>query len=114
MSVKAGKLDERVAFDARTDASDGAGNFKDVWTETYRCAAGILDLKGGESIVASRLQGVKPAVITVRTCAATTAVTADFRVRDLRAGTVYNIRDIMPSRRKGFIDFLCETGVAHG
>jgi hypothetical protein len=39
-------------------------------------------------------------------------VTTDWRVRDVRTGTIYNIRDITPSDDRAFLDFLVQSGVA--
>jgi head-tail adaptor len=114
-TIKAGKLSDRFAFDDRADVSDGAGNFEASWTQKHGpCAAGVIDLTGGEGVLASRLQGVKPVIVTIRDCVSARAITTNWRARDARYGTVYNIRDIMPPRQKGFIDLLCESGVAHG
>jgi head-tail adaptor len=115
ITIKAGKLSDRFVFDRRFDDSDGAGNMQTSWVQSHGpCATGVIDLKGGEAVLSSRLQGVKPVILTIRDCVSARAITTDWRARDVRGGCAYNIRDIMPPRRKGFIDLLCESGVAHG
>jgi head-tail adaptor len=113
--IKAGKLIERFAFDQRSDVSDGAGNFQAGWTQKHGpCAAGLIYMKGGEGVVASRLQGLKPVIITIRDCASARKILTDWRARDTRSGAVYNIRDVTPAQLNGFIDVLAESGVASG
>jgi head-tail adaptor len=110
-----GDLRERVAFDLRSGVSDGAGNFEDAWTETVApVAARIRPLKGGESVVAQRLQGSQPVVITVRSSAATRALTTDCRARALRSGKTYNVTAVTPDERRAYVDLLCVAGGADG
>jgi head-tail adaptor len=115
MAKTAGKLSDRFAFDRRTTASDGAGNFQDAWVQSHGpVATELIYMKGGESVIASRLQGNKPVVLVIRDCASARLITTDWRARDVRGSAIYNIRDIIPSQRRGHIDILCESGVAHG
>lgn len=114
MTLKAGSLNDRVCFERRIDEPDGAGSFESRWSEHWTCAAGIKDMRGGEDVLARRLNSVKPAIITVRDCELSRCIDSNFRARDVRRGTIYNVRDVTPSRLTGFIDLLCESGTAHG
>ncbi|MFN3746700.1 MAG: phage head closure protein [Hyphomicrobiaceae bacterium] len=109
---RAGDRYEHVAFDAREAGSDGHGGVTSTWVEQFRRRAAFIHLRGGEAVLAARLEGRHQVVIGVLSSADVRRVTTDWRVRDLRRGTVYNIRDITPSADRHVIDFLCESGVA--
>lgn len=112
----AGDLYESVAFDRRAETHDpdDDGNTLGEWVEQFRCRAGYIHLRGGENVVASRLQGEHPQVIFVRASRQARAVTPDWRVRDVRTGIAFNIRDISPTADRAWLDFLCQSGVADG
>lgn len=109
----AGDLIHRVAFDKRSTASDGAGGTATAFSEQFVVSAAYTHLKGGESVIAARLEGRHVMVVRVRAYASTTRlVTTDWRIRDRRTQVVFNIRDITPTEDRAFLDFLCESGVA--
>jgi SPP1 family predicted phage head-tail adaptor len=107
-----GDLYYRVAFDKRSEVDDGYGNTVSDWAEQFQCRAAYRHLRGGESIMAGRLEGKHVQVITVRASSQTRQVTTDWRMRDARDGTVFNIRDVTAEIDRMFISFLCERGVA--
>lgn len=109
MSV--GALHERVAFDRPEPQPDGQGGVIDGWCEMFCRWANYRYLRGGETVQAARLEGRQPVVITVRKDGETKQVTTDWRVRDARDGTVFNIRAIMPGDR-GYLEITAESGVA--
>lgn len=108
----AGDLYYRVAFDKRAEVEDGYGNTVSNWVEQFQCRAAYRHLRGGESVMAGRLQGRHTQVIVVRASSQTRQITTDWRVRDARDGTVFNIRDVTVQTDRMFISFLCESGVA--
>lgn len=114
----AGSYRERVAFDQREDLSDSSpavdyGNTQGDWQEQFVVAARIEPLRGAESVQASRLAGKQPVKITVRVSSDTRLITTDWRARDVRSGTIYNIRSkVNPDERKVDFDLECEAGVA--
>jgi SPP1 family predicted phage head-tail adaptor len=112
----AGDLDQRVAFDKReeTNDPDDDGNYVGKWVEQFQCSAGFIHLRGGESVLASRLQGQHVQVIFVRACSQTRTVTTDWRIRDVRTGATFNIRDVTPTKDRAWVDFLCQSGGADG
>jgi SPP1 family predicted phage head-tail adaptor len=110
----AGDLFFLIAFDKRIEVDDGAGNTIGGWQEQFQCRAGFAHLRGGESVMADRLQGQHTQVIFVRRSSATRQVSTDWRIRDVRTGVSFNIRDITPSDDRLWIDFLCQSGVADG
>lgn len=112
----AGDLRHRIGFFRRAVVSDGYGNeegeFPDV--PTFECAADVAIKFGGETVLAARLQGQKTATITVRRSVATLAVTEAWRVREMRDGTIWNIRSgpVDPDDGRQWLEFLCQSGVA--
>jgi head-tail adaptor len=110
----AGDLFFSVSFEERQDSDDGAGNVSSSWLERFRSRAGYIDLRGGEGVIASRLQGQHTLVVFVRASTQSKSVTADWRIRDTRDGRIFNIRDITITPDRAWIDFLCQSGVAEG
>jgi SPP1 family predicted phage head-tail adaptor len=110
--VGAGDLYYRVAFDQRAEVEDGMGNTVADWQEQFQCRAAYRHLRGGESVMAGRLQGKHAQVIIVRASSQTRQVSTDWRARDARTGDVFNIRDVTVETDRAFISFLCERGVA--
>jgi head-tail adaptor len=112
--MKAGSLYHAFAFEKRTESSDGMGNTVSAWSTEFECRAGRMILKGGESIMAARLEGRQPVVLTVRNESRTRQIDTDWRARDLRTNAIYNVRSVQPSEKRDGIELLCEAGVAHG
>lgn len=112
--MNAGKLKERFAFDRRKVQNDGYGNTQGAWEQQYVCAAARDFLRGGESVIAARLQGTQVALITIRSCLASRAITTDWRARDTRTGDFYNIREVKLTNDRAWLEILAEKGVAHG
>lgn len=110
--IGAGDLYYRVAFDKRVEVDDGMGNTVGEWQEQFQCRAAYLHKHGGESVMAGRLQGKHVQVITVRASSQTRQVTTDWRVRDVRTGEAFNIRDVTHETNRQWISLLCEKGVA--
>jgi SPP1 family predicted phage head-tail adaptor len=108
----AGFLRERVAFDKKTTVDDGAGGKATTWVEQFQRRAGFTHLRGGETVLAARLEGTHTIVIRVRSSTETRTIATDWRVRDIRTGTAYNIRDITPTDDRAFLDILAQSGVA--
>lgn len=113
----AGKLDNRIRFDARglDDNGDPLGDWVDgstVWAE-------VKWLRGGEDIVSQRIQGKQPVAFVVRASATTRAITTAYRAvaisgRHVQADQVFNITAVSPSPEVGFIDILAVAGTAAG
>lgn len=110
--MQAGDLRERIEFQSREDLADNYGNTKGDWKARYRVSANIRPRFGGEEVMAARLGGRQPVTITVRYSSGMTAVTTDFRVKDMRTGEFYNLRSIIdPTGKKQWIEMLAEKGV---
>ncbi|NTB96916.1 phage head closure protein [Agrobacterium tumefaciens] len=110
----AGDLFHSVAFDVREEVDRGDGVTVGNWVEKFQVRAGFTPLRGGESVLAGRLQGQQTQIIFVRASSKTRDVNTDWRVRDVRSGVSYNIREITQTRDRLWLDFLCQSGVADG
>jgi head-tail adaptor len=110
--MQAGQLSERFSFEKRVDAADGFGNFEGAWERQFVVAARRKMLVGGETVMAARLSGRQPAVLTIRSSIQARTITTDWRAVDTRSGDVWNIRSVTPMEDRSGIDLLCERGVA--
>jgi SPP1 family predicted phage head-tail adaptor len=109
----AGKYTERVGFERKGTLFDGAGGTTTEWAPQFETWAAAMHLRGGEAVQAARLDGRHPVVFRVRRSTATRQIAPDWRLRDLRTGTLYAIRDItMPGDDRDHIDILAEGGAA--
>ncbi|MDA9511166.1 hypothetical protein XI09_42260 [Bradyrhizobium sp. CCBAU 11386] len=114
--TSAGDLRHRIGFFRRPVVSDGHGNAEGEFPDTpeFECSASVQVRFGGETVLAARLQGQQTATIVVRRSAATLAVTTDWRIQDMRDGTIWNIRSgpVDPDDGRMWLEFLCQSGVA--
>ena len=111
--ITASDLRDRVSLEKREEIDDGYGNVYGQWVPQFERDACILPSKGGETVIASRLQEIQPALIIVRFDPETVTITAAWRLIETRSGTIYNIRTAADmERRRRFITMLCEAGVA--
>jgi head-tail adaptor len=116
--MTAGLLSERFEFAKRTDTStnsppgDGYGNFEGAFVTQFTSWARRRFLRGGEDVMAARLQGRQPVILTIRRSSQADLVTTDWRATDARSGTVYNIRSVEFTEDRMWIDLLVEAGVA--
>lgn len=111
----AGKLIHKVALEMRPKTNgDGRGNFEGVFEEQFKCRAEFIHLRGGEAVMAGRLEGHHTQVVRVRASDATRRITAGWQLRDVRLGTKFNIRDVEFEENRQFIALTCESGVVTG
>lgn len=110
--MSAGRLFESVAFDEPTETLDQYGGTESGWIQRVTTRANFLNLRGGETVMASRLAGKQPVVVTIRSHTAGLAIDTDWRMRDLRTGHEYNIRSVVPSDDRQFIEITAVRGVA--
>lgn len=107
----AGSLYEKFTFSTITSVPDGHGGFEPTPTD-FTVRANIRYLRGGETVQAARLTGKQPVVVTVRRSSQTAALTTDSQMKDARTGTKYQIRAIVPTEDRQFMEITAESGVA--
>ncbi len=108
----ASELRERVSFESQTSVESDGGTVAGNWAEQFTRRAKVRYLKGSEPVIAQRLVGVSPVVVTVRSDHMTRTVDSSWRLRDSNSGTLLNIRSVTPDEKRTWIDLLCEVGSA--
>jgi len=111
-AVTHGPLEERVYLEKPTSTPDGLGGTEAGWTQVFETRAHFRYLRGGETVLAGRLQGRLTIVATIPSHHDARAVTPDWRMRDARSGTIWNVRAVMPSDDRQWLEMTCESGVA--
>lgn len=108
-----GHLTERVAFDAPVEATDGFGGIETGWAERFRRRAEFIYQRGDEGVEAAARAGQAVMKVRVKSSADTRRIAADWRMRDLRTGTRFNIT-AQPDQftDRGWIYLTVESGVA--
>lgn len=110
--MQAGQLRGRITFAVRSTGVDEYGNGESAFVDQFTVAARVQFLRGGENVMAERLQGNQPVVITVRASSDTRQITTDWRATDAHdPELVYNVRSASPGERRDYIDLLCQVGV---
>lgn len=109
----AGPLREVLIAQSRLAQSDEYGNeVTGPWTEQCRFNASVEARRGGEAVIAGRLQGTATYIVTARYSTAAAAVQPDWRLVDARSGAIYSIRTWIPRPKRDYIDADVEIGVA--
>jgi SPP1 family predicted phage head-tail adaptor len=110
--IKAGDLYYRVHCQNRVEHDDGYGNTVAEFATQFTVRAAYRHLRGGETVMASRLENKHPVLITVRASSETRQINSDWRLVDARDDTAWAIRDVTAETDRQFVTFLCERGVA--
>lgn len=107
--MKAGELRERFSFDKRTvstEPGDGYGNLLQGWTYQFSAWGGLVPLRRGESVIAARMSGNQPYILTLRRSSQSEQITTNWRCRHIASGKIYNIQTVEPSPDKASIDCM--------
>lgn len=117
----AGQLRERVTFQRRDRTPDGYGNeVAGGWTDQFTVYARLMPRLGGEEVIAARMTGVQPYILTVRSSSLTRGVSPDWRAYDARRGIgengeparLFEILSIANvDEKNAYIDFLVREGL---
>lgn len=111
MAARIGELRHRITFQKATLVDDGYGGSIQTWVDQGTVFAKFQYLKGGEEVMAARLQAKQPAIITVRSDSMTRQADPSWRLRDA-GGALWNIRAITdPTGRRAWLEILAEKGV---
>lgn len=111
--MPAGSLRQRLRFERRpVAADDGYGNVEGAWRTAFEAMARVTPLRGSETVIAQRLAGVQPLVITTYSCENSRAVAPGWRAVDQRSGDIYNIRSGANFDEKNrMLTFMADAGV---
>lgn len=114
--TKFSRLRHLVRFDKKVEVEDPAGGTTSDWVPQFTCWADIRPLKGGESVIAQRLQSSQPVMIFVRSEQRTQAITSAWRAVKVVDGApsryfALKTAEDMEGDQK-FITMLAEAGAA--
>ena len=109
----AGRLVNVVIWQAPVAVPNGMGGTYQGWeTETFRCHAMLLFLRGGETVQAARLEGRQPVVATIRATSEAAAIRENWRMIDAETQVIYNVRlPPVPTDDRAFFEITAESGV---
>ena len=103
-------LKDRVALQKRglDDNGDPLGPWATVPSEAEdgAWAVQIIWLRGGESVMAQRLQGVQPAVVVLRASAVTRSADTSWRAIDKRTGQVHEFTAGTETADRAWVEML--------
>lgn len=104
--TSAGELTQRLRFEAR--AKDGNGDRTGLFELVFEARAKRTFLRGGEPVLAARLEGVQPVAFRIRRSKAASAVSTDFEIEDARDGVRFTVTSVEFSEDRLWIDILGE------
>lgn len=107
-----GAMVDKLAFDKPTENPDGFGGVEVGWTEQFIRRAQLIYHRGGEATEAARLKGTAIYKVKLRRDSQTATITTDWRARDARRGTEYNIREADSITDRAWVYLVIEGGVA--
>jgi len=111
--TRAGQLHERVEFQKRAYVDDGYGNEQASFEAVFETRAAYNLMRGSESVIASRLTGVQPMTVTIRSTINARSVQPDWRMVDQNTGKLYAITAVMQDfDNKSWLDLIVTEGVA--
>jgi head-tail adaptor len=112
--TRAGAMREKIEFQVKITSPDEYGNEQTEWQTQFTTAARLTPMKGGEPVIASRLAGVQPYIISIRSCVAARAVTTAWRAVDARnPSRIFNITSAANvDEKNAYIDMMATQGVA--
>ncbi|QIX20769.1 head-tail adaptor protein [Agrobacterium pusense] len=109
----AGSLSERIGFEAEVEGDDGYGGVTLGWSEVFVEPARLEPRVGSEPVIASRLQGLQPYSMTIRSNERTRTITSAWRARNKRTGALYAIKSAVNiDERNQWIELLVVQGEA--
>ncbi|MEO4000316.1 head-tail adaptor protein [Mesorhizobium sp. CAU 1732] len=109
----AGSLREKFTILRAALTDDGYGGETETWTDLLTTAAQILYSRGGETVMAARLEAQQPAILTIRTSTVARSILPTDKAVNARTGEVFNIREHPRESRdnRGYLEMLVQSGV---
>lgn len=106
----AGSLNERITFQQlapRDPNEPDYGETHSSWQDVFTVSARLAPRMGSETVIASRLQGIQPYTITVRSTPQTRLVTPAWHAVNARTGVIYDIKAAVNiDERHAYIEML--------
>lgn len=105
-------LIESVAFDLPTTTTDAYGAAVNGWTEQFTARAKMKYERGREAGQAGRVTGTNVFKVCLRSSTQSRGLTTEYRMRDIRRGIAYNIREVDAVTSRHWVWISVEGGVA--
>jgi head-tail adaptor len=116
--LRAGELTTPVEFQAREPLAapgDENGTAIGAWRHQFFAHAKLVPLRRSETVIAARLSGVQPYVMTIRDHTAAKSLATDWRVINRRTGETFNIRTVeRDPMKRGQVECVIEAGPVDG
>lgn len=97
----AGSLNCLIIFQQRKSIDDGYGGTHEDWVDIFTDNARLKPRTGSETVIASRLQGIQPYSLTVRSHSKTRQVTPAWQAKNARTGEIYDIASVVNIDERG-------------
>jgi len=107
-ATSSGDLREKITFQRRVETDDSYGNpISGAFADEFTVRARLTPKMGTEPVIASRMQGVQPYLMIVRSSTSTRLVTPAWQAVNARSGVVYEIKAIAnPDERGAWLELL--------
>ena len=101
------RLDRRATFQRPFEERDADGMLVQRYDAQFTVWTHVRFLKGGETVMQSRMQSKSPVILTVRRSPDTERITSEWRA--VIDGRVYEVReDWRPTEDRLFVEMLAE------
>lgn len=111
--MTAGSLSKRAAFQRPVKIRDEDGNPITSYPTVFEAWVNLKPLRGGESVMAARMQSKAPAIVTFRSSSQARDVTSEWRV--VIGGRVYEAKeDPRETQDRAYLEMLIEGGGNEG
>lgn len=107
MKITAQHLTQRAAFYEPFEERDADGMLVQSWLLRLTCAAHVTWLRGGETVMAARMQSKNPIIITVRDTPASRTITSEWRA-EIGGKTFALKEDPRPDQERRLLAMLAE------
>lgn len=107
---RSGALRSKINVVGFAEVDDGDGGTKLEFDTIATVDAGFKPLRGGEQVMASRLAGKAPYIVTIRSSALTRTITPAHQLQDARdTSRMFDIKAISDPDNKGaWLEILAE------
>ncbi|WP_136652597.1 head-tail adaptor protein [Paracoccus aeridis] len=105
--MDAGRLNQRVTFQAYVMIETDMGGVVEGWEDRFALWAHLRYLRGSEAVMQARLVSKAPVIITVRRSARSERITSEWRA--VVGSVIFDLKeDPRPSEDGGFFEMLAE------
>lgn len=111
--MRAGDLTKRASFQRPVKIRDDDGNPIMSYPTVFVAWVNLKQLRGGESVLAARMQSKAPAIVTFRASSQAREVTSEWRV--VIDGRIYAAKeDPRETQDRAYLEMLAEAGGNEG